>query len=140
RHERRQLEREQDAASKRADELAEKIDPDFRAASDERVAAAWESYLRTVEDELEATKTHNAAVTALAAEVGSAGAPVVSSMDKPYPQGDRVIYGHANYQNRTPTWNGTEYRRHGVVAEKLPHVADKSARRRSLDQLRGSVY
>lgn len=138
-HEKRKTKREQDAAAKRADELAKKIDPEINAASKARIDEAYENYLSVIEAEVEASTSHNANVWELARACRDAGAPVVAAGDKH--TGDRVVPNPGDWNSQTPNWRGVTYSLRTVTGEYLPHVRQKSSKRvRSLEQRRGSIY
>ena len=139
-HERKRERREQDAATKRADAMAEGIDPNPRAGSDERIAAAWQQYLAAVEAEVEAMKAHSERVYELARAAEQAGTPLVESMNARSAEGDHIVPTPSYPKRRTVTWRGTRYVQHTVTTDRLPHVTDKSERRRRIEQMRGTVY
>jgi hypothetical protein len=140
RAERKRIEREQSEAAKRADALAEGIDPNPRAGSDERIAAAYEQYLAAVEAEVEAMKAHSERVYELARAAEQAGTPLVESMNARSAEGDHIVPTPSYPKRRTVTWRGTRYVQHTVTTDRLPHVTDKSERRRRIEQMRGTVY
>ena len=139
-HERKRERREQDAATKRADAMAEGIDPNPRAGSDERIAAAWQQYLAVVEAEVEAAKVHSDAVYELSRAAQDAGTPLVESMHARSAEGDHIVPTPSYPKRRTVTWRGTRYVQHTVTTDRLPHVTDQSERRRRIEQMRGTVY
>lgn len=140
RSERKRAEREQSEAAARADELAEGIDPNPRAGSDERIAAAWQQYLAVVEAEVEAAKAHSDAVYELSRAAQDAGTPLVESMHARSAEGDHIVPTPSYPKRRTVTWRGTRYVQHTVTTDRLPHVTDQSERRRRIEQMRGTVY
>lgn len=138
RAERKRAEREQSEAAARADEIAAGINPDALADGYGRMRAAYEEYLRTVEEVAAECKTHNVAVADLARACREAGVPVVRA-DQPRPEGDAVIASIGDWNRQRPTWRGVRYGVVEVESDRMPHNADKSPRRQKLDRMRGRM-
>jgi len=142
RAERKRAEREQSAAAARADEIAARIDPDIGTTVDAEIVAAWENYLAATEAAAEKLAKHAAQVDELAREVRKAGVPTVDGITQSNRTtritGDRIVSTPGG--RAVPTWGGVTYGRPAVEADKLPHRADQSERRRRIDQMRGTVY
>ena len=140
-HERKRERREQDAAAKRADEIAAGIDPDIGATVDAEVRATWEAYLDAAEAAAEKLAEHAAQVDELAREVRKAGVPTVDGITQSNRTtrvtGDRIVSAPGG--RAVPTWGGVTYGRPSVEADKLPHRADQSERRRRIEQFRGRM-
>jgi len=140
-HERKRERREQDAAAKRADEIAAGIDPDIGATVDAEVRATWEAYLDAVEAGRARYAEHAAQVDELAREVRKAGVPTVDGITQSNRTtrvtGDRIVSTPGGRE--VPTWGGVTYGRPAIEAGTLPHRSDQSERRRRIDQFRGRM-
>ncbi|MBB0995512.1 hypothetical protein G6024_00015 [Dietzia maris] len=141
-HERKRERREQDAAAKRADELVAQMDADVRGTVEAEINAAWEAYLDATEAAAATLAEHAAQVDELAREVRKAGVPTVDGITQSNRTtritGDRIVSAPGGQP--VPTWGGVTYGRPSVEADKLPHRADQSERRRRIEQMRGTVY
>ena len=141
-HESRSARKAQEQAAARADEIAAGIDPDIGATVDAEIVAAWEAYLATAEAAAEKLTEHAAQVDELAREVRKAGVQTVDGITQSNRTtrvtGDRIVSAPGG--RAVPTWGGVTYGRPSIEADKLPHRADQSERRRRIEQMRGTVY